>query len=211
MYPNHQGKYDALGIIYAHKQPCSFVMDKAKSNSFLVKELVDMLGAKRLNWIMSDKILPLSMRSQRKSSKARNTSCFQKVVMIGIATRYSNLSREVLNVRFVPKHRSYRLHWSIPTSLSTVWNLEQLRPRLFFYQPSIMTSIKIWRHRKLPNWFASASLPAWQTLLWMPADRHQSDRYKIIHNNYDPMKGYQVFFGCVRNCYDIYDYEFEWE
>ena len=48
MYPNHQGKYDALGIIYAHKQPCSFVMDKAKSNSFLVKELVDMLGAKRL-------------------------------------------------------------------------------------------------------------------------------------------------------------------
>ena len=50
----------------------------------------------------------------------------------------------------------------------------------FFYQPSIMTSIKIWRHRKLPNWFASASLPAWQTLLWMPADRHRSDRYKII-------------------------------
>lgn len=48
MFPNHQGKYDALGIIYAHKQPCSFVMDKAKSYSFLVKELVDMLGAKRL-------------------------------------------------------------------------------------------------------------------------------------------------------------------
>ena len=48
MFPNHQGKYDALGIIYAHKTPCSFVMDKAKSNSFLVKELVDMLGAKRL-------------------------------------------------------------------------------------------------------------------------------------------------------------------
>lgn len=48
MYPNHQGKYDALGIIYAHRKPCSFVMDKAKSYSFLVKELVDMLGAKRL-------------------------------------------------------------------------------------------------------------------------------------------------------------------
>jgi 1-acyl-sn-glycerol-3-phosphate acyltransferase len=48
MFPNHQGKYDALGIIYAHDEPCSFVMDKAKSYSFLVKELVDMLGAKRL-------------------------------------------------------------------------------------------------------------------------------------------------------------------
>lgn len=48
MFPNHQGKYDALGIIYAHDKPCSFVMDKKKSNSFLVKEMVDMLGAKRL-------------------------------------------------------------------------------------------------------------------------------------------------------------------
>lgn len=48
MFPNHQGKYDALGIIYAHDTPCSFVMDKAKSNSFLVKEIVDVLGAKRL-------------------------------------------------------------------------------------------------------------------------------------------------------------------
>lgn len=110
MYPNHQGKYDALGIIYAHKQPCSFVMDKAKSNSFLVKELVDMLGAKRLELDNVRQNLTVINRSQRKSSRARNTSCFQKVVMIGIATRYSNLSREVLNVRFVPKHRSYRLH-----------------------------------------------------------------------------------------------------
>ena len=48
MFPNHQGKYDALGIIYAHEKPCSFVMDEAKSNTFLVKEIVDVLGAKRL-------------------------------------------------------------------------------------------------------------------------------------------------------------------
>ncbi len=49
MYPNHQGKYDALGIMYAHHEPCTFVMDKAKSYGFLVKELVDLLGAKRLD------------------------------------------------------------------------------------------------------------------------------------------------------------------
>ncbi len=48
MYPNHQGKYDALGIMYAHKEPCTFVMDKAKSFGFLVREMVDLLGAKRL-------------------------------------------------------------------------------------------------------------------------------------------------------------------
>lgn len=49
MYPNHQGKYDALGIIYTHKAPCSIVMDKAKSNTILVKEFIDLLGGKRLD------------------------------------------------------------------------------------------------------------------------------------------------------------------
>lgn len=48
MYPNHQGKYDALGIIHTHKKPCSVVMDKAKSNTILVKEFVDLLQGKRL-------------------------------------------------------------------------------------------------------------------------------------------------------------------
>lgn len=49
MYPNHQGKYDALGIIYTHKKPCSLVMDKAKSNTILVKEFIDLLEGKRLD------------------------------------------------------------------------------------------------------------------------------------------------------------------
>lgn len=48
MYPNHQGKYDALGIIHTHKAPCSIVMDKAKSNSILVKEFIDLIQGKRL-------------------------------------------------------------------------------------------------------------------------------------------------------------------
>lgn len=28
MFANHQGKYDVLGIVMSHKEPCSFVMDK---------------------------------------------------------------------------------------------------------------------------------------------------------------------------------------
>ena len=31
MYPNHQGKYDVLGIMWAHKLPCTFVIDKKRS------------------------------------------------------------------------------------------------------------------------------------------------------------------------------------
>ena len=63
MYPNHQGKYDVLGIMYGHRNPCTFVMDKAKSYGFLIREMVDLLGAKRLklndvrqNIIIMDKI-----------------------------------------------------------------------------------------------------------------------------------------------------------
>lgn len=48
MYPNHQGKYDVLGIITTHREPCSFVMDKNKSHTVLVREFVDLVQAKRL-------------------------------------------------------------------------------------------------------------------------------------------------------------------
>lgn len=49
LYPNHQGKYDALGIVYTHKKPCSVVIDKDKSNTILVKEFIDLLEGKRLD------------------------------------------------------------------------------------------------------------------------------------------------------------------
>lgn len=48
MYPNHQGKYDVLGIMNTHKNPCSFVMDKKKSHTMLVREFCDLVQAKRL-------------------------------------------------------------------------------------------------------------------------------------------------------------------
>ncbi|MBQ7409954.1 MAG: 1-acyl-sn-glycerol-3-phosphate acyltransferase [Clostridia bacterium] len=49
MYPNHQGKYDAYGIISVHEKPCSFVMDINKSNGIFIKQIVDTLKGKRLN------------------------------------------------------------------------------------------------------------------------------------------------------------------
>ena len=49
MYPNHQGKYDVYGIVSVHKQPCTFVMDIKKSNAIFIKQIVDILDAKRLD------------------------------------------------------------------------------------------------------------------------------------------------------------------
>jgi 1-acyl-sn-glycerol-3-phosphate acyltransferase len=48
MYANHQGKYDALGIMLGHKEPCSVVMDDKRSHGVVVKQFLDMLGGKRL-------------------------------------------------------------------------------------------------------------------------------------------------------------------
>ena len=49
MYSNHQGKYDVYGIVSVHKQPCTFVMDIKKSNVIFVKQIVDLISAKRLD------------------------------------------------------------------------------------------------------------------------------------------------------------------
>lgn len=49
MYSNHQGKYDALGIISAHERPCSVVMDEERSRIILAKQFVDLLEGVRMN------------------------------------------------------------------------------------------------------------------------------------------------------------------
>ncbi len=49
MYPNHQGKYDAYGIVGAHEKTCTVVMDKAKSYDLFIKEVIDMIKGKRLD------------------------------------------------------------------------------------------------------------------------------------------------------------------
>ena len=49
MYPNHQGKYDAYGIISVHEKPLTAVMDKEKSYDLFIKQVIDMLNGKRLD------------------------------------------------------------------------------------------------------------------------------------------------------------------
>ena len=44
MFANHQGRYDALGVISGHKRPCSFLITKFRANQFLAKQFFDMMG-----------------------------------------------------------------------------------------------------------------------------------------------------------------------
>ena len=49
MYPNHQGKYDAYGIVSVHDKPLSVVMDRERSYFVLVNEILDILRGKRMD------------------------------------------------------------------------------------------------------------------------------------------------------------------
>ena len=49
MYSNHQGKYDALGIMGAHKEPCTVVMDEKRSRMIVADQFISILKGCRLN------------------------------------------------------------------------------------------------------------------------------------------------------------------
>ena len=49
MYSNHQGKFDALGIIHAHDEPCSIVIDKKTAAGILTNEFIELLKGIRLD------------------------------------------------------------------------------------------------------------------------------------------------------------------
>lgn len=48
MFANHQGKYDALGIMDSHNMPCSIVMDADRSYMPLVRQFIDLVQGKRI-------------------------------------------------------------------------------------------------------------------------------------------------------------------
>ena len=48
MFSNHQGKYDALGIVHTHTKPCSIVMDEARSHTILTSQVIDLVDGKRI-------------------------------------------------------------------------------------------------------------------------------------------------------------------
>lgn len=49
LYPNHQGKYDAYGILSVHDKPLSVVMDRERSYFILINEIINILQGKRMD------------------------------------------------------------------------------------------------------------------------------------------------------------------
>lgn len=49
MFPNHQGKYDTLGIMAAHERPCSVVIDDKASHALITSQFIDLLQGIRMD------------------------------------------------------------------------------------------------------------------------------------------------------------------
>ena len=49
MYANHQGKYDAIGLLSYHEKPCSVLIEIKNSYVFSTKEAVDLLDGIRID------------------------------------------------------------------------------------------------------------------------------------------------------------------
>ena len=49
MYANHQDKYDALGIISVHDNPCTIMMDAKRSQMILANQFITLLKGCRLD------------------------------------------------------------------------------------------------------------------------------------------------------------------
>lgn len=49
MYPNHQGKFDTLGIMISHPAPCTIVMDAGRSRLPIVDSFIDLVQGSRLD------------------------------------------------------------------------------------------------------------------------------------------------------------------
>ncbi len=49
MYANHQGRYDALGILQGHPLPASILIDKKRSRMLILNQFMDLINGIRIN------------------------------------------------------------------------------------------------------------------------------------------------------------------
>lgn len=74
--PNHQGKYDAYGIVSVHEKPLSVVMDREMSYFVLVNEIIDILRGKRMDIRNPRQALPIINQIAQEMAQGRRYILF---------------------------------------------------------------------------------------------------------------------------------------
>ena len=76
MYPNHQGKYDAYGIVGVHEKPCSVVIDEAKSRGPFISEVIELLHGKRISLKDTRQAMTVIMEMSKEVAEGRRYVLF---------------------------------------------------------------------------------------------------------------------------------------
>jgi 1-acyl-sn-glycerol-3-phosphate acyltransferase len=76
MYSNHQGKYDAFGILTSHEEPSGVLMEKKQSRKIVINQLIELLEGKRLDFAKPKEQLALLKEIANEVSEGRRFLIF---------------------------------------------------------------------------------------------------------------------------------------
>ena len=78
LYANHQGKYDALGIMDAHKKPCTVMMDAKRSKMIIVDQFITLIDGCRIDKTDIKKSGRGGPESDKRSKKRQTVHCISR-------------------------------------------------------------------------------------------------------------------------------------
>lgn len=117
---NHQGKYDAIGIVDKLPVPCGIIMDYERSKLPIVNEFIEIGGGKRLKRGDFRQQIQVFNEITEDSKKTITISLFFRKVNIQTTKMNFRLSIQVLSVcSEIQEPVSFLLQFTIPTNLST--------------------------------------------------------------------------------------------
>ena len=102
LYSNHQGKYDAIGILIDQKEPCSVLMERKQGGRVVAKQVLRLTGSETL-----DLDNPKSQIATLKKVAEEDISSFRRENGATIRIRFRNSMPDVSDVLLIPRHRSY--------------------------------------------------------------------------------------------------------
>lgn len=107
LYSNHQGKYDAIGILIDQKEPCSVLMERKQGGRVVAKQVLRLTGSETLDLDNPKSQIATLKKWQNRWQKEEDISSFLRENGVTIRIRFRNSMPDVSDVLLIPRHRSY--------------------------------------------------------------------------------------------------------
>lgn len=107
LYSNHQGKYDAIGILTDQKEPCSVLMERKQGSRIVAKQVLRLTGSETLDLDNPKSQITTLKKWQNRWQKEEDISSFRRENGVTIKIRFRNSMPDVSDVLLIPRPRSY--------------------------------------------------------------------------------------------------------